>query len=784
MRRLRWRLGVERAVAGVSLGAVLLSVAWIRPSEAVAAGAVLAALVWGVVAGAIDAFLTPAHAPVSPGPVREASVTTILCVGAEPLDVVRASIILAGQAGPTAVATATRPELADELRSVDVPVFVASTLEDAVGDAVGSVETDAVLLTSASAFPTTAVPAVAGLLGGRTGWAMGRVEPFAPDPFDPGAHDEHEARMRSAARAAGLTLWEPDATIVRTTLLRQVAFETRRPRGSWLRSLQARGFVGVEHATVVTRRTVPTDGPLFWTSEVMRRRGVVADLTEAARIGPVRTRLLAVARLLRELAAYQLVLWLIAPVLIARGDAFPFDVVAAWFVALHGSLAIARWIAVRRRVGTHLHPFREILSTVYDAPASLFAVTALTGRIHPSRVRFPDQPLLLVAIALTLVVSVPILDRPATADPGIDAAVGSAVFALAVLWACAIHAVGPRAWGRSTYRLALSAPAEVDGEPGRLVDASPSGAAVVGGFRRPAVGTMVSVSVSFPRTSPVVVPATVVDHRADGPAATVLGLTLHLDAALRSDWIRAISDAAQLTDSHAEVARPPLRLWRRRPEIEVDRRSGVRAFVRRVEWAVVILVSLTIGSALVLAVVGYRPLVVRSGSMEPNLDVGDVVVVDWRRARDIDVGDIVTFVSTEVDSQSVTHRVSGLDAAAGLVTFETRGDANESSEIWTVPEADLVGLVVGRVPMIGGAVAGLGRLRAVIAGVGLGLALLSVLVARRRSRTNEVVADRSRPGELRHALPAPRTQIEPSDRGGVRRDRAGRRSDARPARRA
>jgi signal peptidase I len=730
VRSLRGRLGVERVIVGLSSGAVLLSLAWVRPSDAVAACVVMAAIIWGVAPAAIDAFLTPAHASITPRPGRESSVTTILCVGAEPLPVVRASIILARQVGPTSVATATRPQLADELRSVEVPVFVAETLDDALRDAVGSVQTEAVLLTSGSAFPTTAVSAVAGLLEGAVGWVVGRVEPFAPDPFDPGAHDDHEARMRSAARAGGLILWEPDATIVRTELIRQLDLEPRRPRGTWLRSLHERGFEGVEQQTVLARRTAPTDGPLFWTSEVMRRRGVTADLAEATRIGPLRTRLLALARLLRELSAYQLVLWLSVPVLITRSDAFPFDVAAWSFVVMHGSLAMARWVAVRQRVGTELHPIREILSTVYDAPASLAAVSALGGRIRPTRIRFPDQPLLLAAIALTLVVSAPLLDRPATADRGIDATAGFAVVALGLLWACAIHAVGPRAWGRSSYRLAIDAAAEVDGEPGRLKDASPSGAAVVGEFGPMSVGTEVSVSVSFPHTSRVVVPATVVDRRSAGPQATVLGLALQLDSERRIDWIEAMSDAAQLTDAHAELSRPALRLWRRRPEVEVGRRSRARSFVRHLEWAMVGAISLAIGAALVLSVVGYRPLVVRSGSMAPSLEVGDVAIVDWRLPGDIEVGDVVTFVSLDVDAQSVTHRVQAVDATGGNVTFETRGDANESSETWSVPEAELIGLVVGRVPMVGGTIAGLGRLNAVIAGVGMALVLLAALVAR------------------------------------------------------
>ena len=58
---------------------------------------------------------------------------------------------------------------------------------------------------------------------------------------------------------------------------------------------------------------------------------------------------------------------------------------------------------------------------------------------------------------------------------------------------------------------------------------------------------------------------------------------------------------------------------------------------------------------------GERSLTVLSGSMEPQLHVGDVVVVDQVPPLEVRVGDIVTFRDPEDASRLITHRVREID---------------------------------------------------------------------------------------------------------------------------
>ncbi|MBI3649322.1 MAG: signal peptidase I [Actinobacteria bacterium] len=90
---------------------------------------------------------------------------------------------------------------------------------------------------------------------------------------------------------------------------------------------------------------------------------------------------------------------------------------------------------------------------------------------------------------------------------------------------------------------------------------------------------------------------------------------------------------------------------------------------------------------------GYRTLVVMSGSMEPTLHTGDVVVVRQIAPLDLRVGDIATFRDPNDPSRMLTHRVREISAEAGQVYVVTMGDANTEPERWHVSADGTVGRV-------------------------------------------------------------------------------------------
>ena len=113
-------------------------------------------------------------------------------------------------------------------------------------------------------------------------------------------------------------------------------------------------------------------------------------------------------------------------------------------------------------------------------------------------------------------------------------------------------------------------------------------------------------------------------------------------------------------------------------------------------------VSVLVLGALLMAFLGYRPMVVRSGSMAPTLGIGDVVVNDWVRLADVRPGQIITFPNDIVQTGLVTHRVQQIHVVGGdTAQVVTKGDANTESERWTLPANTLVGHVDWQIPYIG-----------------------------------------------------------------------------------
>lgn len=96
-----------------------------------------------------------------------------------------------------------------------------------------------------------------------------------------------------------------------------------------------------------------------------------------------------------------------------------------------------------------------------------------------------------------------------------------------------------------------------------------------------------------------------------------------------------------------------------------------------------------------------KSLTVMSGSMEPTLGVGDVIVAQQISPMDARVGDIVTFRDPLEQDRLITHRVRQIHVLKDMVLFVTKGDANTSTEHWVVPRGGTIGRVAFHVPRLG-----------------------------------------------------------------------------------
>jgi signal peptidase len=72
-----------------------------------------------------------------------------------------------------------------------------------------------------------------------------------------------------------------------------------------------------------------------------------------------------------------------------------------------------------------------------------------------------------------------------------------------------------------------------------------------------------------------------------------------------------------------------------------------------------------------------QPLVVVSGSMSPEIEVGDLLIATPTSASDVAVGDVVTLPSPST-GVLVTHRVHDVARNGDTIAFRLKGDANRT----------------------------------------------------------------------------------------------------------
>ncbi len=96
--------------------------------------------------------------------------------------------------------------------------------------------------------------------------------------------------------------------------------------------------------------------------------------------------------------------------------------------------------------------------------------------------------------------------------------------------------------------------------------------------------------------------------------------------------------------------------------------------------------------------------VILTNSMEPTILVKDAVVDVKALPSSIQVGDVITFVTHDPMhyGATVTHRVVGRDQDAnGNYRYRTQGDNNNVEDSWIVPQENILGKVIFKIPKLG-----------------------------------------------------------------------------------
>lgn len=101
----------------------------------------------------------------------------------------------------------------------------------------------------------------------------------------------------------------------------------------------------------------------------------------------------------------------------------------------------------------------------------------------------------------------------------------------------------------------------------------------------------------------------------------------------------------------------------------------------------------------------YKVMAVLSGSMEPKIKTGSVVIV--KPVGNYKIGDVISYYDPSNRERVVTHRIFKIDKTEEGNFYQTKGDANDAPD-WQVFSEDLIiGKVFFSIPYLGYALNGI-----------------------------------------------------------------------------
>lgn len=113
----------------------------------------------------------------------------------------------------------------------------------------------------------------------------------------------------------------------------------------------------------------------------------------------------------------------------------------------------------------------------------------------------------------------------------------------------------------------------------------------------------------------------------------------------------------------------------------------------------VVIIGLLLAFSLVPVPGNIEIKVVKSGSMEPAIRTGSIVLI--KPSEIYEVGDVITFGPDTASEIPTTHRVIAAEGEGASRTYATQGDANNAPDPVVIRPRDITGKVLLTVPYAG-----------------------------------------------------------------------------------
>ena len=127
------------------------------------------------------------------------------------------------------------------------------------------------------------------------------------------------------------------------------------------------------------------------------------------------------------------------------------------------------------------------------------------------------------------------------------------------------------------------------------------------------------------------------------------------------------------------------------------------------------------------SIFGFKQYMVLTGSMEPNYNIGDLIIVKEVKENEINVGDVITY-SMGNGTETISHRIINITNKDGKVQYETKGDNNNSPDSDLVSYNQVQGRIIFKISKLGLIITQLTT--------GTGIAIILLIVALSYVHTN------------------------------------------------
>ena len=88
-------------------------------------------------------------------------------------------------------------------------------------------------------------------------------------------------------------------------------------------------------------------------------------------------------------------------------------------------------------------------------------------------------------------------------------------------------------------------------------------------------------------------------------------------------------------------------------------------------------------------------------SMHPNIKAGDIVITYKNDDDKYEKEDVITFISKANGGINITHRIKDVYIENGVLSYQTKGDNNNSVDAEIIPSYNVLGKVIFKIPKAG-----------------------------------------------------------------------------------